>query len=230
MRFYRLSLLNIIFLLAGYGALGCGEDPPGAGSLGHVCYHAWPASGCDDGLKCVDDVCTACGDSGEVCCSNSDCNNGLACDQSNDSLGTCTGACGLNGLACCADGTCPGGGQCNESGVCEGGSSDSCFSGSVAHFIYVIDSLCAAYEVVFLTDTVAEAEACRQQYADAAKYGEEVGKLDTPYSSTDVCKDGWGPMTLYHLSQEQLELCEANWCSNCTWTLPPQGGDCPFGP
>jgi hypothetical protein len=229
MRFYRLSLLHILLSLAGYGVLGCGSDPEGAGSLGHVCYHAWPNSGCDEGLKCVDDVCTECGKAGMLCCDSDTCNSGLACDDSID-VGTCQGSCGLDGLPCCADGTCPGGGQCNDSGVCAGGSSESCVSGSTPHVVYVIDGTCTAYEVDFLTDTVAEAEVCRQQLVDAAKFDEEVGPLDTPYGSTDVCKDGWGPYTFHHFSQDQLAKCEANWCSNCDWTSAPQGGDCPFGP
>jgi hypothetical protein len=210
------------------GLLGC-DEPPGAGTAGHEC-HGWPSYGCEGDLECVDDTCIECGGDGQACCDNAKpCKPGLACDGNNDT-GRCQDDCGLDGKPCCPNG-CPGGGACNDSNTCDAAAGDPCFSGTKEHDVAVIDGNCGLQVIPLFTNSDAEAEACREQIVAAAAQDAEVCPVDTKPDTATVCQDGWGPLYLWHCSDQQLQLCEYNLCVNgCTYTDPDAGGHCPLGP
>jgi len=229
MRFDRLVLLAITLLL------GCGSDPPGAGTEGNPCA-SFPAAPCQEGLRCVDgDTCKACGEPGEICCNNNQgdyCTApGRACDNNIDSDGICTDACGSIGKPCCKDATepCPLGGQC-DSDECTANTSTSCYSGAFPHEFHWINELCGEYHETFSTDTVQEAEACR---ADLIAQLDAVGKFEygaldeIPVYLDDVCMlSNFGNEQKYlsYFTSQWLAVCESNWClTGCTWI----DGTCP---
>ena len=229
MRFPHLFLLCVTLLTA------CQADPPDAGTEGHACPHYWT---CNEGLECnAQDVCVPCGGPGQDCCQIPGgprvCSEGLACESHGEG-DVCQGDCGLPGKACCPDafsgGTCNGGGACNfASGVCDGAPSDPCFSGKQAFAVAVLDSQCSSMEVIFMTDTLEQAETCRQkQLVDGAAPGTEVCAIGVTPTDTTVCKssssNGNASLQIPNCSDSQLALCEANDClDGCTWSA----GSCP---
>jgi hypothetical protein len=217
-------LLSLVMIVA-----AC-DQPPHAGEQGFACRGGWTTSLCNDGLRCLDGTCVACGSPGETCCSipggSLYCNSGACAGAGFDSPGTCSGTCGTIGQACCGGATCPGGGQC-VGGQCAGVSSDPCQSGKQAHTINVIAQDCSTYQVTFMTDTPAQAEQCRQQLIAQAGAGQEVCALDTKPNETAVCKfssNGKDQLYLWNCSDQQLAQCEKFNCGiDCTWST----GDCP---
>jgi hypothetical protein len=79
---------------------------------------------CNGGLACdpATKTCIACGDDGQPCCGDQQCNVGLGCDQSSPaSPGTCTSLCGRKDGSCCRGGGCETGTLCygkGEDGTC----------------------------------------------------------------------------------------------------------------
>jgi hypothetical protein len=137
-------------------------------------------------------------------------------------LGLCTADCGVVGKPCCSvGGPCPNGGECVD-GMCgafPGG--DPCLGGSEPHFMYVINGECDAIEVVFVTNTLEEAEQCRQAYVTAAQPNQEICPLDQLPEQHSVCAINQPPPQPYQLwscSTAQLQTCETYLCENCTWT------------
>lgn len=222
MRLYYLMFLVTI--------LAACDQPPHAGEEGYPCRGGLTTSLCNDGLRCLDDGCVACGGPGETCCSNLGgslyCNDGACVGAGWEDPGTCSGDCGSIGLACCSDETCPGGGACVD-GMCKGDSGDPCQSGKQAHTINVIEPDCSTFQVTFMTDTPEQAEECRQKLAAQAGPGEEVCSLDTKPNDTAVCKfsiNGADQLYLWNCSDQQLALCEAFFCvDGCSWST----GTCP---
>lgn len=187
---------------------------------------------CNPGLRCIGTVCTPCGFYDTICCNDdgqsSYCDGNLACEDGDIGLGNCTGDCGYNGEACCLDDTCPGGGDCGGDGLCFGPPDDPCFSGSTMHTVEVIDEHCEKHTVTLWTDTLEQAEACRQKLVGEAHVDAEVCPLDTAPTATSLCKDGFGPLVLETCSSQQLEVCQNAWCFACEWQ--PATDTCPLGP
>jgi hypothetical protein len=223
----RLSYLMFLVTI-----LAACDQPPHAGEQGYSCRGFPAPSLCNDGLRCLDSKCVACGGLGETCCSipagSLYCNSGACVGAGWEDPGTCAGAgdCGSIGLACCFDDTCPGGGAC-VSGMCEGAGGDPCQSGKYPHTVNVIAPDCSTSQVTFMTDTSEQAEQCRQKLVAQAGSGEEVCSLDTKPNETAVCKtsiNGADQLYLWNCSDQQLALCEAFFCVNgCSWTT----GTCP---
>lgn len=223
--------MSLSYLLLTAAIIAC-DQPPHAGEEGYPCRTGWTTAFCNDGLRCdSQNVCVACGGLGEMCCSQPGgsryCNEG-ACDGVGfEGYGACSNDCGAIGLACCA-GTCPTSGNC-VGGTCQAVATDACLNGSETHVVRVIPNLCnAKLEVVFKTDTLEQAEACRLELVAAAKPGEEVCPLDATPTDTTACAVSKYPpsQTHYflHCSAEQLASCEQNSCDNCIgWTE----GACP---
>jgi len=223
MRLYYLMFLVTI--------LAACDQLPHAGEEGHPCRTGWVASACNDGLRCLDEGCVACGGPGQTCCQipgGSRFCNGGACVGDWDAPGTCSGDCGSIGLACCGDGDapCPGGGTCSA-GMCQGDAADPCQSGKEVHTVNVIEPDCSTVQVTFKTDTAAQAEECRQKLVAHAAPGEEVCSTDTKPNETEVCKfsiNGSDQLYLWNCSDQQLATCEAFFClDGCTWST----GTCP---
>ena len=218
------SLMFVVTILA-----ACNQAPH-AGEQGFPCRTGWTTSACNDGLRCLDDACVACGGPGETCCSipggSLYCDNGGCAGASWDDPGTCSGECGSIGLACCADASCPGGGTCDGS-KCQGDTADPCQSGKQAHTVNVIAPDCSTSQITFKTDTAEQAEQCRQKLVAQAGAGQEVCGLDTKPTETAVCKfsmNGADQLYLWNCSDQQLALCEASFClDGCTWST----GSCP---
>lgn len=217
MRFHHL-----LFLLA----IAACSQAPGAGTLGNPCRWGWTHALCDDGLRCVDDVCHACGGVGEMCCSIPggplDC-PGLSCLDVGPH-GTCSGECGLIGLACCIDETCPGSGDCNSAtGMCEGTVGDPCFSGDVPFPIQTISPECGPPVVTtFKVSSQAEAEQCAAQHAAALPQGFTVCELGVPATDTVACSNGViDTITLSHCDEAHLAACTSFWCPDCPWSIGP---------
>jgi hypothetical protein len=219
MRFPYIPLVLVLLVI------GCDFHYPQPGKEGEPCA-SWPAaSDCEDGLRCVDNVCRTCGQSGTMCCSTTHglaCDGNLACD-STSGLGTCTGDCGLVGLACCPDETCDhaSGAVCNAQGMCEAdpNAADPCFTGTIPHTITVIDASCAATTITFYPATEDIAEDCRQQVVAGADATADVCPLDATVGYTTVCpNDGTGAMYLPTCNPDHIAVCEAFWCSNCGWS------------
>lgn len=222
-------------ILATLLVIGC-DQPPHAGEQGYHCAN-WPAGSlCDEGLRCINDVCTPCGtQDGMMCCDeigHEYCLNGLACEGGNQGFdgetGQCNGDCGSIGLPCCGDATCPNGGTCGDNGICEGDIDEQCQGGSTPFDITLIDKGCGALTTTVWVDTPEEAEACRQLVVAAAVPGEEVCDLDEAPAFTDVCltdQYGTGGYQLWNCSPEQLAACEQYYCSSadCIWA----DGACP---
>ncbi len=211
MRLRYLAFLSVL--------IACDAKPPG--QEGQHCG-TFPSAACEDDLICVDDICTACGGPGEICCNEGTgkgCDGNIACVGAGwESYGTCSGDCGSVGLACCgSDDPCPNGGECNL-GTCTATPGDACQSGKNAFSFILVEADCQNTVVTFMTDTPEQAEACRSQLADAAP-GREVCAAPT---TSIVCKASVnGQDTLYfsHCSPEQLEECElANCGVDCTWS------------
>ena len=229
MRFYLVAILSILFA-------ACEPQPPGAGTEDHPCRTGFTFAGaCNDDLHCVDGTCRSCGDEGEVCCAvaggSEYCHGNAACEGGNggldDNLGKCTTSCGIAGMPCCPGfNECPAGGQCVD-GMCEADPADSCLSGSTKYVTYIITGDCSYVEVIFFTNTKEEAEACRQQYVNIALPTEEICPLNQEPELTNVCATSDFPpgvgYQLWNCSAAQLQTCEQQWCSNCTWTP----GNCP---
>jgi hypothetical protein len=229
MRFYLVAILSIMFA-------ACQPQLPGAGTENHPCRTGitW-AGACNDDLRCVDGTCLSCGDDGEACCAiaggSEYCHGNMACEGGNGGLdgvlGECTTDCGIVGMPCCPGfDECPTGGQC-VSGMCEADPVDSCLNGSTKHVMTIITGDCTSVDVIFYTNTVEEAESCRQHYVDIALPTEEICLLDQEPELTNVCASSAvppdSPYQLWNCSAAQLQTCEQYWCSNCTWTT----GDCP---
>lgn len=227
---------QILFSLLALILAACADNPPGAGTEGHVCRN-WPGTPCDEGLACEDGTCVSCGGPGEECCwhpgGSGYCTDPkYACDDGGDGS-VCQNDCGLPGLPCCDSAFgdyCPIG-ECDpQSSMCEGttSSSDACQGGSTPYSVWIVDGNCVALEVLFMVDTYAEAEACRQALVDVALPTEQICALGQEPEDTPVCKHGMTldePLYIPNCGPAQLELCMAAQCpeSSCTWTQ----GDCP---
>ena len=102
-----------------------------------------------------------------------------------------------------------------------------CLSGSTKYLMYVILADCSYVEVIFYTNSLAEAEACRQEYVNVALATEEICALDQQPDLTNVCSthyiNGNSGSQFWNCSAAQIQNCEAYFCSDCSWAT----ADCP---
>jgi hypothetical protein len=111
--------------------------------------------------------------------------------------------------------------------MCEAPVTNPCFDGAFPHTVYKVLSDCQVIEVTLSTDTVQEAEDCRQLLVAELELGQEICPLDEAPPFTQVCKEfngGYDQLYFQTCSSAQLAICEQQNCEvDCMWTE----GECP---
>lgn len=208
------SILMIVFLAAGCEKIKEGQDCSGL------------TDSCEEGFRCVDNVCTDCGAQGAVCCSipagPEVCDEpGTACSGGEFGYGVCDGDCGQIGLPCCGNDCFNG--TCNLGECIDDGGGDDCHNPSgEPHKVFVIDAGCNSVIVNFQTTTPEKAEECRQALlADNV----DVCPLDGAPQSKHFCGYSQFPPanspTFEFCNEAWLDTCKETACDNCNWEEKP---------